>query len=330
MSAEKSEGVEIRDLHVWFKTPRGIVKAVDGVSFDISPGRVTALVGESGCGKTVSALALTRLLPEPPAFYPRGEIRVGGVDVLAADRKTLRSIRGGRIGYVFQDPGSALNPVLTVGRQVSESAALHRPGMDPGSEAVESLRLAGLADGEALMSRYPHELSGGMKQRVVIAMALAAGPGILVADEPTTALDVTIQARILELLAELRKRLGMGVLLITHNLALVAELAETVNVMYAGRIVESGPARCVLRSPAHPYTAALLRAVPRLSSSHGTRARLGGIPGRVPDPRDWPAGCRFAGRCAKADDRCRRESPPESLPEPGRRLSCFHPEEEPE
>jgi len=317
-------GVSVENLCVWFRTPQGIVRAVDGVSFDVRPGSVTALVGESGCGKTVSALAIARLHPEPPAFYPAGEIRVGGVSVLRAGAREIRSVRGGRVAYVFQDAGTALNPVLTIGRQVAESVLLHRPGCDALAGAAESLGMAGLPDPAALMPRYPHELSGGMKQRAVIAMAIAGRPEILVADEPTTALDVTIQAQILDLLGSLRARLGMGVLLITHNLALVAETAETVHVMYAGRIVESGPAVAVLLRPAHPYTASLLQAIPRLGRS-GARSRLEGIPGMVPDPRRWPEGCRFADRCSMADARCRRESPGASVCGADRTVCCFHP-----
>jgi oligopeptide/dipeptide ABC transporter ATP-binding protein len=318
-----NEGVRVDNLCVWFRTPQGVVRAVDGISFDVRPGCVTALVGESGCGKTVSALAIARLHPEPPAFYPAGEIRVGGVSVLRAGAREIRSVRGGRVAYVFQDAGTALNPVFTVGRQVAESVSLHRRGSDPRTEAVEWLGMAGLPDPAALMSRYPHELSGGMKQRVAIAMAIAGRPGILVADEPTTALDVTIQAQILDLIGSLRKRLGMGVLLITHNLALVAETAETLHVMYAGKIVESGPAGAVLRRPAHPYTAALLRAIPRLGRL-GARSRLDGIPGMVPDPRRWPDGCRFADRCGAAGDRCRRESPDASACGADRTVCCFN------
>lgn len=301
------------------------MRAVDGASFCVARAEVCALVGESGCGKTATALALARLHPEPPALYPHGTVKVGGVSVLDASPQTMRRIRGKRIAYVFQEPGTALNPVVTVGKQVAECVRLHRPGMDPAGEGLRFLSMAGLGNPDRIWRCHPHELSGGMKQRAVIAMALACGPDILVADEPTTALDVTIQAQILELLARLRKELGMAILLITHNLALVAEMADSVHVMYAGMIVESGPAPSVLARPAHPYTAALLRAVPRLSRRHDSPgARLRGIPGSVPDPSQRPEWCRFAGRCDGETARCREAAPPETRPADGRTVRCWH------
>ncbi len=301
--------LDVVNLKVWFGSRAQPVRAVDGVSLAIPEGGTVALVGESGCGKSVTALALARLVDEPPAIYAGGEIRFQGRDVLGLDAKALRGLRGAEIAYVFQDPSTSLNPVLTVGTQVMESLRLHRPAVDVRAEAQRLLALVGLADGAARMRTYPHQMSGGQRQRVAIAMALACRPKLLIADEPTTALDVTVQAQILERIGALQREFGMAMLLITHNLGLVAGLAEQIYVMYAGRIVESGPTERVLTAPAHPYTRGLLDAVPRLGHGAEAPARLMGIPGRVPHPGQLPAGCKFAPRCARRVARCEVEEP---------------------
>ena len=300
--------LEVQQLKTWFGAGPKPVRAVDGVSFSVPEKATVAVVGESGCGKSVMALSLARLVPEPPGFYEAGRILFDGENVLEMDRKRLGQLRGREIAYVFQEPGAALNPVLRVGYQVMESVRLHRPSVDPAKEAGRLLEMVGLPDPSRQLRAYPHELSGGMQQRAMIAMALACEPKLLVADEPTTALDVTIQAQILELLGDLQKRLGMSVLLITHNLGLVADVAKTVNVMYAGRIVESGRVEDVLAQPCHPYTRGLLDAVPRLDGAEGG-GEVKGIAGTVPNPKELPHGCKFAPRCNRAQDKCRDMEP---------------------
>ncbi len=298
--------LQVDDLRVQFDLGGEPIRAVDGVSFSIRQGETVALVGESGCGKSVTASALARLVPQPPGRYASGRILYGGRDVLRMDESELRHIRGKEIAYVFQEPADSLNPVFTVGYQVGEAIRLHRPGVAVRGEVVRLMNLVGLPEPEKRMTAYPHELSGGMQQRVMIAMALACQPSLLVADEPTTALDVTIQAQIMDLLASLQKKLNMAVLLITHNLGLVADVTHWINVMYAGRIVESGPTADVLRSPKHPYTIGLLEAVPRLEGSVG---RLKGIEGTVPNPAEMPPGCKFHPRCPKCQAICRAQEP---------------------
>jgi len=298
--------LDVQKLTVGFRNGRDDVIVVRDVSLRIREGETVALVGESGCGKSVTALSLARLLPEPPAVYPAGAIFFRGREVLQMSRAEMRAMRGGQIAYVFQDPGTALNPVFRIGFQLEEAIRSHQSQVSVKEEAIRLLTLVGLPDGAATLRAYPHELSGGMQQRVVIAMALACRPKLLVADEPTTALDVTIQAQILELLKSLQAELGMAVLLITHNLGLVADVAHRVNVMYAGSLVESGRVEDVLSSPVHHYTKGLLDAVPRLEHGEG---RMTGIAGSVPSPRDIPPGCPFAPRCGHAEDRCRRTMP---------------------
>lgn len=312
--------LEVRDLRVYFRTDDAArpVKAVDGVSFTIHRAETVALVGESGSGKSVTALSLARLLPGA-GYQAGGTVRFEGEDVGAMNERRLRDLRGGRIAYVFQEPATSLNPVFTVGGQIAEAVRAHGRAPDPENEAVRLMRLVGLPDPEQRRRAYPHELSGGMQQRVMIAMALACKPRLLVADEPTTALDVTIQAQILELLAELQERLGMAILLITHNFGLVARLARTLHVMYAGRVVESGPTREVLTDPKHPYTAALLRAVPRL---HTPVRELPEVRGSIPSLADLPPGCPFHPRCPKAAERCRAEAPEDEACGTGRSVRC--------
>ncbi len=294
--------LEIDNLHIHF----GATPAVTAVSLSLEPGRTLCLVGESGCGKSVTALSIARLLPTPPASYPAGHIRVDQRDVLSLPAPELRALRGGTIAYVFQEPGASLNPVMRVGRQIRESLQLHRPARANDTEVIHLLRLVGIPAPENRARDYPHQLSGGMQQRIMIAMALASEPRLLIADEPTTALDVTIQAQILELLRDLQQTLEMAILLITHNLGIVADFADHVAVMYAGEIVEQGPAALLLANPLHPYTRALIASVPELGR---TATRLRGIPGRVPGPGQWPAGCRFSDRCDIVQPTCHMHRP---------------------
>jgi oligopeptide/dipeptide ABC transporter ATP-binding protein len=298
--------LDVQGLSVSFHTDSGKLTAVDDISFSIQPGTTAALVGESGCGKSVTALSLARLLPHPPASIDGGRILFDGVDLLQMEESRLEKIRGAQLSYVFQEPSASLNPVLTIGRQIGEALLLHRPELDREKEVLRLLDLVRIPDARSRLKVYPHELSGGQQQRVMIAMALACQPKLLVADEPTTALDVTIQAQILKLLADLQKEFQMSVLLITHNLGLVADIAHDLHVMYAGKIVESGPAETVLSTPHHPYTQGLLNAVPRLEKVEG---RLEGIPGTVPAIGRWPEGCRFHPRCSKVQEKCRAEVP---------------------
>ena len=291
--------LETINLNIGFIAGEKILPVVSSVSFHVDAGEILALVGESGCGKSISCLALTRLLPSPPARVEADAIRFfaedGPVELQQASSRALRRVRGGGIGYIFQEPSASLNPVLRIGDQIAEAIELHRPEIeDVRAEVIALLARVGIPAPESRADAYPHELSGGMQQRVMIAMALAGAPRLLVADEPTTALDVTIQAQILELIDRTRKERNMGVILVTHNLGIVAELADRVAVMYAGTLVESCVTEALLRTPAHPYTAALLAAVPRPGSD---RTRLTTIPGTVPPPGQYPRGCRFFGRC---------------------------------
>jgi oligopeptide/dipeptide ABC transporter ATP-binding protein len=311
--------LEIKNLQVEFATDAGPVPVVNGLSLTIEAGETVCLVGESGCGKTVTALSIARLVPTPPAHYPGGEIRLNGRDVLRMSPRELRQIRGGMVGYVFQEPGASLNPVMRVGSQIWESLKIHRSPSATNAEVTRLLRLVGIPEPEVRRHDYPHQLSGGMQQRVMIAMALAAEPKLLVADEPTTALDVTIQAQILELLRTLRRQLGMSILFITHNLGIVGDLADRVAVMYAGDIVEVAPASTMMRQPCHPYTRALMNAVPKMDATAG---RLNAIPGNVPHPGMAPPGCRFHPRCSCARPECARQAPSLVEIEPGRWVRC--------
>ncbi len=313
--------LEVRDLTVQFGSGGRAVRVVDGVSFRVEAGEVVALVGESGSGKSVTALALARLLPEVSGRIVGGEILFEGADVCGFSPGALRRLRGGRIAYVFQEPMAALNPVFTIGFQIREVLRLHGGSGDREAELLRLLLAVGLSDAERVARSFPHELSGGMQQRAVIAMALAGRPRLLVADEPTTALDVTVQAQVLEVLLGVQRAEGMGMLFITHNLGLVARVAQRVLVMYAGQIVEAGPTGSVLRSPRHPYTKALLRAVPRL---RGGGERLEGIPGVVPAASSYPMGCRFHPRCAFARERCAVDVPQWEELEGGGGVRCHY------
>ena len=311
--------LEIKELKLDFVAGEIAQRAVDGVSLTIEAGETVCLVGESGCGKSVTALSIARLVPSPPARYAGGEIWLAGRDVLKLSPAELRRIRGGVVSYVFQEPSASLNPVLRVGQQIRESLQLHRPKRATDDEVIRLLKLVKIPAAEARRRDYPFQMSGGMQQRVMLAMALASEPQLLVADEPTTALDVTIQAQMLDLLRDLKQRLGMAILLITHNLGIVGDMADRVAVMYAGQIVESAPAGELLRRPRHPYTRALLDSVPKLS---GGAQRLTTIPGTVPRPGDFPSGCRFAPRCPIARAECSQATPPLVAAGPGRLVRC--------
>jgi len=311
--------LEIKNLKMDFGRNAGALRAIDDVSLAIGAGETVCLVGESGCGKTVTALSIGKLVPTPPANYVGGEILLNGRDVLKLSNDELRSIRGGVVSYVFQEPGASLNPVFRVGNQIKESLKLHRPAKATNEEVIRLLKLVGIPAPESRIRNYPFEMSGGMQQRVMIAMALASEPKLLVADEPTTALDVTIQAQILELLSDLKQRLGMAILLITHNLGIVGDMADRVAVMYAGQIVELSPAKELLRRPLHPYTRALMASVPKL---RGDADRLSAIPGNVPRIGNFPPGCRFAPRCPIAKPECSRKNPDLVEVEAGRFVRC--------
>ncbi len=316
--------LEIENLQTHFRTPEGVNRAVDGVSFSVEPGETLAIVGESGCGKTVMASSVLRLIPEPPGKIG-GSIRFEGIDLLKLDERAMRDIRGNQISMIFQEPMTSLNPVLTVGRQIRETLRLHQDLGRHAAEgrAVEILRLVGIAEPQRRVREYPHQLSGGMRQRVMIAIALACNPKLLIADEPTTALDVTIQAQILDLMSDLKQRVGAAIILITHDLGVVAEIAERVLVMYAGRKVEEAPVGELFRSPRHPYTQGLLGALPKLGSSlDGKATRLAEIPGVVPNLKQRIAGCVFASRCALASEVCRRIPPALELKAPGHLAAC--------
>ena len=311
--------LDIRNLQLDFGRGSNALRAIDGVSLSVEAGETLCLVGESGSGKSVTALSIARLVPVPPAHYVGGEILLEGRDVLKMASAELRGIRGGVVSYVFQDPAAALNPVFRVGQQIMESLKLHRPAAATDAEIVRLLKLVGIPAPESRARNYPHEMSGGMQQRVMIAMALASQPKLLIADEPTTALDVTIQAQIIELLRDLKQQLGMAILLITHNLGIVGDLADRVAVMYAGQVVETAPARELLQRPLHPYTRALMNSVPKL----GTEAsRLTAIPGNVPQLGAFPSGCRFHPRCPRAQPECAREAPALVEVEPRRFVRC--------
>src|SRR5262245_8386242 len=303
--------LEVENLQTHFRTPDGVNRAVDGVSFHLDEGETLAVVGESGCGKSVTANSILRLIPEPPGKIA-GAIRFQGTDLLKLPDRAMRDIRGNDISMIFQEPMTSLNPVLTVGRQLGETLRLHQ-GLDKraaDARSIERLALVGIPEPRRRLREYPHQLSGGMRQRVMIAMALACRPKLLIADEPTTALDVTIQAQILDLMADLKRKVGAAIILITHDLGIVAEVAERVMVMYAGRKVEEAPVAKLFRAPRHPYTRGLLGAVPRLGASlSGKTTRLAEIPGVVPSLRHRIQGCVFASRCPQATDLCRELAP---------------------
>lgn len=321
--------LQVKGLKTWFDTDRGTVKAVDGISFSIRPAETLGIVGESGCGKSVTSLSIMRLLPRPAGRVAGGEIFFRGRNLLDLSEREMRSVRGNEISMIFQEPMTSLNPVFTVGRQIMEPLMLHQ-GLNRDEaldRSVEMLRVVGIPNPERRAREYPHQLSGGQRQRAMIAMALACNPSLLIADEPTTALDVTVQAQILELVNELKKTFGSAVMLITHDLGVIAQTAQRVVVMYAGKVVEEADVVPLFGDPLHPYTQGLLSSIPRLDED---RERLEVIPGVVPNPLDFPPGCRFHNRCPHCFDLCRREEPPLFLMEGSRRCRCWlmmdHPE----
>ena len=311
--------LEIKSLKLDFDSGENAVRAVDDASLAIECVETVCLVDESGCGKSVTALSIARLVPTPPARYAGGEILLNERNVLKMSKKELQQIRGGVVSYVFQEPDASLNPVLRVGTQIKEALKLHQPQAATDAEVVRLLKLVGIPAPESRLKDYPHQMSGGMQQRAMIAMALAAEPKLLVADEPTTALDVTIQAQMIELLLDLKQRLGMSILLITHNLGIVGDIADRVAVMYAGQIVEMAPASQLLRRPLHPYTRVLMDSVPKLG---GDARRLKAIPGQVPSLTAMPTGCRFHPRCPWRQPDCSQETPELAEVEPSRWVRC--------
>ena len=319
--------LEVTALQTHFATPEGVVRAVEGLSFSVAAGETLAIVGESGCGKSVTSMSILRLIAEPPGRIA-GSIRFAGRELLALSEAEMRKIRGNEIAMIFQEPMTSLNPVLTIGRQIGETLRLHQ-GLDARAalrRAIEALTLVGIPAPERRVAEYPHQLSGGMRQRVMIAMALACNPKLLIADEPTTALDVTIQAQILDLMRALKRRIGSAIVLITHDLGVVAETAERVVVMYAGRKVEEAPVGELFARPLHPYTVGLLGAVPKLGGSLEAegRGRLTEIPGLVPSLRDRIEGCAFAGRCPRATEICRTTAPPIAPKAAAHLVACHH------
>ncbi len=324
--------LEVDGLQTYFFTRQGTVRAVDGVSFTLKPAETLAIVGESGCGKSITALSLMRLIPYPPGRIIGGRIVLNGVDLMTVDEERMREIRGNDISMIFQEPMTSLNPVMTIGRQISEALILHQnmSRREALEKSVEMLDLVRIPEPRQRVKEYPHQLSGGMRQRAMIAMALACNPKVLIADEPTTALDVTIQAQILSLIVGLQERLGTAVLLITHDLGVVAETANRVIVMYAGRKVEEASVEDLFAEAQHPYTHGLMASIPRLDLMRGagdsTGERLQEIPGIVPALSDLPPGCAFAPRCRFADDKCRGSYPPFEEKKPGHWAACWHSE----
>ncbi|HDS85019.1 MAG TPA: ABC transporter ATP-binding protein [Phycisphaerales bacterium] len=327
MTQNNSNLLSIRNLSTHFYTELGLVRAVQEVSFDLHAGKTLAVVGESGCGKSVTALSVMRLIPYPPGRIVAGDIQFSGRSLLCLPESRMRQIRGNEIAMIFQEPMTSLNPVFTVGNQITEAIRLHR-GLNTRqarAQAIEMMRRVGIADPQRRIDEYPHQMSGGMRQRVMIAMALSCSPKLLIADEPTTALDVTIQAQILDLLRQLQREHRMSIMLITHDLGVVAENADDVAVMYASRVVESATVRPLFENPLHPYTQGLLRSLPRLGER---KHRLDVIGGAVPNPLDFPSGCKFHPRCpvGKDDRRCQTEEPPLKEVSAGRCVACWYAE----
>lgn len=317
-----NNALEINDLRVSFSSEGKRVEVVSGVSISVPAGKIVGVVGESGCGKTVTALSVMRLIPEPPGSIDSGRIIFDGADLLRLGDRDMRSVRGNRISMIFQEPISSLNPVFTIGDQIGEALRTHLKisRKEERERVIELLNLVGIPAPERRMNNYPHEMSGGMSQRVMIAMALACNPEVLIADEPTTALDVTIQAGILELIDDIREKMGMAVLLITHDLGIIAEVADEVYVMYAGKIVEHAVTASLFKEPKHPYTVGLLNSIPDLRES---KEKLNAIPGIVPSPGDYPPGCRFQDRCRLVIEKCRVEEPPLDEHAPGHYSACW-------
>ena len=327
--------LEVSDLRTHFFTRDGVVKAVDGLSLSLARGETLGVVGESGCGKSITALSVMRLVPRPAGRIVSGSVRFDGNELLALDPAAMRAIRGNRISMIFQEPMTSLNPVMTVGRQIAETVTLHQglPRHAAMDRAIEMLALVGISETRRRAGEYPHQLSGGMRQRVMIAIAMACTPTILIADEPTTALDVTIQAQILDLMLDMKERTGAAVMLITHDLGVIAETAQRVVVMYAGRKVEDASAKALFARPRHPYTRGLMTSIPRLNRELDESARttrLTEIPGVVPSLIDMAGGCTFAPRCPYATEQCRAAFPPEVEAAPGHFVACWNAESLPE
>jgi peptide/nickel transport system ATP-binding protein len=324
-----SDLLQVSGLGTWFYTRQGIVKAVDEVDFSVAAGETLAIVGESGCGKSMTALSLMRLVPDPPGRIAGGSIKLSGVDLISLSEAEMRQVRGKDMAMIFQEPMTSLNPVLTIGSQIAETLLLHEKltRREAWDKAVDMLRLTQIPEPEQRAKEYPHQLSGGMRQRAMIAMALACNPKVLIADEPTTALDVTIQAQILDLILDLQKKLGTAIILITHDLGVVAETAQRVIVMYAGRKVEEAPVEELFARPQHPYTRGLMASIPRLPLMRGEEAaagqRLQEIPGTVPALINLPPGCVFAARCPHAIERCRAAYPDYEEKRPGHWAACW-------
>ncbi|HMS32857.1 MAG TPA: ABC transporter ATP-binding protein [Ignavibacteria bacterium] len=317
-----SKLLEVKNLKTYFYTDDGIAKAVDDVSFELDKGETLGLVGESGCGKSVSALSIMRLIAEPPGKIVNGEIFFKGKDILKVPEKEMQDIRGNDIGMIFQEPMTSLNPVFTCGNQIEEAVILHQKlsKEDAKAKAIEMLKLVGIPAPEQRYNEYPHQLSGGMRQRIMIAMALSCNPEILIADEPTTALDVTVQAQILELINKLQRELGMAVIMITHDLGVIAEVSTRVAVMYASKVAEYGNVDQIFYNPKHPYTISLLNSIPKLNKG---KSRLATIEGNVPAPTNYPKGCHFCTRCTFAIEKCWNEEPPLIQIEPEHTASCW-------
>ncbi len=315
--------LEVKKLRTSFFTSEGEVPAVDEISFSIGKGEVVGIVGESGCGKSVTSLSIMKLIPQPPGKIVGGEIRLNGEDLVDATERRMRELRGNDVAMIFQEPMTSLNPLFTIGSQLTEAIRLHRKGTkkEAFTQGVEMLKLVGLPRAEAIMKEYPHQLSGGMRQRVMIAMALSCHPRLLIADEPTTALDVTIQAQILALMKDLNDKLDTSIIMITHDLGVVAEVCQKVIVMYAGKVVEEGDVEVIFQNPKHPYTSGLLKSIPDIRAK---KERLYSIPGNVPKPGSITEGCRFAARCEFVHERCLGESPPlYATEDEGHYVRCF-------
>lgn len=317
-----SKLLEVKNLKTYFYTDDGVAKAVDDVSFELDKGETLGLVGESGCGKSVSALSIMRLIADPPGKIVNGEIFFKGKDILKVPEKEMQDIRGNDIGMIFQEPMTSLNPVFTCGNQIEEAVILHQKlsKEDAKAKAIEMLKLVGIPAPEQRYNEYPHQLSGGMRQRIMIAMALSCNPEILIADEPTTALDVTVQAQILELINKLQRELGMAVIMITHDLGVIAEVSTRVAVMYASKVAEYGNVDQIFYNPKHPYTISLLNSIPKLNKG---KSRLATIEGNVPAPTNYPKGCHFCTRCTFAIEKCWNEEPPLIQIEPEHTASCW-------
>lgn len=317
-----SKLLEVKNLKTYFYTDDGVATAVDDVSFEVDKGETLGLVGESGCGKSVSAMSIMRLIPNPPGKTVGGEVLFKGRDLLKISEKEMQSVRGNDIGMIFQEPMTSLNPVFTCGNQIEETLLLHQKisKAEAKEKAIEMLKLVGIPAPEQRYSEYPHQLSGGMRQRIMIAIALSCNPEILIADEPTTALDVTVQAQILELIKRLQNELGMGVIMITHDLGVIAEISKRVAVMYASKVAEYGDVNEIFYNPKHPYTLGLLNSIPKLNKAKG---RLATIEGSVPPPTNFPKGCHFCTRCIYAVDKCWAEQPPLFEVAPGHTAACW-------